>query len=231
MKKLLLWSLLLLFFIQTKSIAQDCGGLVLKQGSGFEMMNYDGKGKETGKIIYKILDVSTEGAFTVFNIEMEAMNPKGKSELKNVYKMKCDGNVISMDAKSLISQEQLKSFQNMEMKFTYENIEYPTKYNVGDKLKDASVKGNGQSGPMAVNFDMMIKNRSVTGQEKLTLPAGTFDAYKIKSDLSFEMRMGFPVKMEMESISYRAPGVAWDLKTETYRKGKLIGRSELTKIY
>ena len=231
MKKTLLWSILMLFFIHTESFAQACGGLTIKQGSGFEMTNFDAKGKETGKIIYKIANVSQEGSATVFSVDMEALNAKGNSELKNTYQMKCDGNVTTVDAKSLISQEQLKTFKDMEMKFTYENIEYPTKYVVGDKLKDASVKGTGQSGPMGVAFDMLIKNRSVIGQEKITVPSGTFDAYKIQSDMAFQMKMGFPVKMEMESISYRAPGVLWDIKTETYRKGKLIGHSELTKIY
>ncbi|MCE7063732.1 hypothetical protein [Dyadobacter sp. CY326] len=231
MKKFLLWSLCMLLLVQTVAFAQECGGVALKEGSGFEMANFDAKGKENGKIIYKIIKVDKEGPFTVFNIEMESFSGKGKSDFKNVYQMKCDGNVVSMDAKSMINQEQLKSFQNMEMKFTYDNIEYPTKYAVGDKLKDASVKGTGQSGPMGVSFDMNIKNRNVTGQENITTPAGTFDAYKIKSDLGFEMKMGFPVRMEMETISYRAPGVIWDIKTETYRKGKLMGHTELTKIY
>jgi hypothetical protein len=125
----------------------------------------------------------------------------------------------------------MKSFENMEMKFTYDNIEYPTKYSVGDKLKEASVKGTGKSGPMAISFNMLIKNRTVAGQEKLTIPAGTYDAFKINSDMHMEMVMGFPVKMEMQSVSYRAPGLIWDLKTETYRKGKLMGYSELSKIY
>jgi hypothetical protein len=49
--------------------------------------------------------------------------------------------------------------------------------------------------------------------------------------MNMEMVMGFPVKMEMQSVSYRAPGIVWDLKTETYRKGKLMGYSELAKIY
>ena len=221
----------MLLLVQAKSFAQECGGVTMKEGSGFEMANYDAKGKESGKIVYKINKVSTEGAFTVFDIEMEAFSTKGKSELKNTYQMKCNGDIVSVDAKSMINQEQLKSFQNLEMKFTYENIEFPTKFTVGDKLRDASLKGNGQSGPMAVTFNMQIKNRNVIGQEKLTTPAGSFDAYKVKSDLAFELKMGFPVKMEMESISYRAPGVLWDVKNETYRKGKLMGYSELTKIY
>ena len=84
---------------------------------------------------------------------------------------------------------------------------------------------------MPVVFNLFIKNRTVAGQEKLTIPAGSYDVYKINSDMNMEMVMGFPVKMEMQTVSYRAPGVVWDLKTETYRKGKLMGYSELSKIY
>ena len=213
------------------SYAQDCIGINVKAGSGFEMNNYDGKGKATGKLVYKIADVSSEAGKTVFTIDLETFNTKGKSEMKNNYQMKCDGNTMFLDASSLVSAEQMKSFENMEMKFTYDNIEYPAKLSVGQKLKDASVKGEGKSGPMAITFKMLIHNRIVAGQEKLTTPAGTFDAYKITSDMTMETLMGMNMKFEMNSISYRAPGVIWDVKTETYRKGKLMGYSELVKIY
>lgn len=231
MKKLIAWSLVCIIASVSQVRAQECAGFIFKEGAGFEMNNYDGKGKDVGKIIYKIVKVSTEGSATLVSIEMESLNSKGKSELKNTYQMKCDGSMLVLDAASLINQEQMKSFQNMEMKFNYENIEIPSKLNVGDKLKDASVRGEGKSGPMSVNFNMSIRNRTVAGQEKLTIPAGSFDAYKITSDLNMEMVMGFPVKMDMQSVFYRAPGVVWDLKTETYRKGKLMGYSELAKIY
>ncbi|WP_439585268.1 TapB family protein [Dyadobacter bucti] len=231
MKKHTLLSFFLLIITSMQVAAQECAGIKMKQGGGFEMNNYDAKGKSIGKLDYKITKVETQGSNTVITIDMESFNNKGKSEIKNTYKMICDGKTLILDANSLISQEQLKSFQNMEMKFTYDNIEFPAQYTVGEKLKDASVKGTGTSGPMAVNFNMYIKNRNVASQEKLTIPAGTFDAYKINSDLNMEMVMGFPVKMEMSSVSYRAPGVIWDLKTETYRKGKLMGYSDLTKIY
>ncbi|KAA0991845.1 TapB family protein [Dyadobacter aurulentus] len=231
MKKLLLWTIICLVSTSLHTYAQDCAGLTLKEGSGFEMDNFDAKGRPAGKMIYKIAKVTKDGAFTIFKIDMESFSNKGKSELKNTYEMKCDGNVMVLDASSLVNQEQMKSFQGMEMKFTYDNIEYPAKYQVGDKLKDASVKGEAKSGAAPVSFNMLIKNRNVTSQEKLTIPAGTFDAYKLSADMNMEMVMGFPIKMDMQTISYRTPGVIWDLKTETYRKGKLMGYSELTKIY
>lgn len=231
MKKLILWSIACVMMLSLRAFAQQCAGYDFNEGSGFEMNNFDGKGKAIGKLIYKITKVAAEGSNTVVTIDMESFNSKGKSEFKNTYQMKCDGNVLILDAASMISQEQLKSFQNMEMKFTYDNIEIPAKLSAGDKLKDASVKGEGKSGPMPVTFNMVIKNRTVAGQEKLTIPAGSYDVYKINSDMDMAMVMGFPVKMEMQTVSYRAPGVVWDLKTETYRKGKLMGYSELAKIY
>ncbi|WP_149242813.1 hypothetical protein [Dyadobacter sp. 32] len=217
--------------ISIASYAQDCVGVGVKAGSGFEMNNYDGKGKSTGKLVYKIVNVSAQDGKTAVTIEFESFSAKGKSEMKNTYKMICDGNSILLDASSLVSTEQMKSFENMDMKFTYDNIEYPAKLSVGQKLKDASVKGEGKSGPLAITFKMLIHNRNVAAQEKITTPAGTFDASKITSDMTMETLMGMNMKFEMNTVSYRAPGVLWDVKSESYRKGKLMGYSELTKIY
>ena len=213
------------------SYAQECMGYTFKAGNGFEMNSLDGKGKLIGKMTYKIVSVAKEGATTLITIEFESTNTKGKSELKNTYKMRCDGNALTLDASSLINPEQLKSFENFQMKFTSTDIVYPAKLSVGDKLKDASLKGEGMSGPMAVVFNMLILNRKVESQEKVTTPAGTYDAYKITSDMNMETKMGFGIKMEFQTISYRTPGVIWDIKSETYRKGKLMGTMELTRIY
>ena len=229
-KKLLL-SFLCVVLCIVKTQAQECMGVTLKAGSGFDMDSFDGKGKPAGKMTYKIASVTNEGGTSVITIDFESFSNKGKSELKNKYKMRCNGNSITLDASSLISQEQLKSFENFNMKFTSEDIEYPTKLSVGQTLKNASLKGEGASGPLAIVINMLISNRKVESQEKLTIPAGTFDAYKISSDMNMETKMGLGVKMDFHTISYRAPGVLWDLKSETYRKGKLMATTELTKIY
>lgn len=211
--------------------AQDCMGFKLKPGNGFEMDSFDGKGKLTGKMTYKISDVSNEGGYVVYTIDFESFSSKGKSELKNTYKMRCKGNVLTLDTKSLVSQEQMKSLESFQMKFTSDDIEYPTKLTAGDKLKDASLKGEGSSGPLAMTMNMLIFNRKVESQDKLTIPAGTFDAYKVTSEMTMETQMGMKIKFDMQAVSYRADGVLWDLKTESYRKGKLMGTTVLTKIY
>ena len=212
------------------TFAQDCLA-DLKTGGGFEMVNFDGKGKSSGRIVYKIQDVKREGGLTIFTIEFESFNNKDKSEMKNTYKMRCDGNVIMMDASSLINEQQMKSLDGFNMKFTSNDIQFPSNLSVGQKLPDASMKGEGASGPLNVTFNMLIENRQVVSQEKVTVPAGTFDSYKVTSDMVMETKMGMGIKIEMESISYRAPNMLWDIKSESYRKGKLIGRSELSKVF
>lgn len=213
------------------SFAQDCLGINLKAGSGFEMVSFDGKGKSSGRAIYKIMDVKKEGGLTVFTVEFESFSNKDKSDLKSTYQMRCDGNSIMVDASSLINEAQMKSLENFDMKFTSTDILFPNSLSVGQKLQDASMKGEGSSGPINVSFNMFIKNRQVASKEKITVPAGTFDTFKVTSDMLMETKMGMSIKVDMESISYRSPGVLWDIKSETYRKGKLIGRSELSKIF
>ena len=229
--KRLLFVLMLMTVCAVSSYAQECMGFNFKAGSGFEMNSMDGKGKSIGKIIYKIASVTKEGATTVITVDFESINTKGKSDFKNTYKMRCDGNALTMDAGALINPEQMKSFESFQMKFTSTDLVYPVKLSVGDKLKDASLKGEGMSGPMAVVFNMLIINRKVEGQEKITTPAGTYDTFKITSDMNMETKMGFGIKMEFQTVSYRAPGIIWDIKSETYRKGKLVGTTELVKIY
>jgi hypothetical protein len=224
--------LLMFFFISLMpASAQECLGTTMKAGSGFDMNTFDGKGKPTGTIQYKITKVVPEGGLSLITMEMEVFNPKGKSELKNSYQIRCNGTTMMVDASTLINQEQMKSFENFQMKFTSTDIEYPVRMTVGEKLKDASLKGTGSSGPLAITINMLISNRNVESQEKITIPAGTFDAFKITSDMKMETKMGLGMTIDMNTISWRAPGVLWDLKSESYRKGKLVGRTELARIY
>ena len=226
-----LFSCILLILCAANSYAQECLGFTLKSGSGFDMDSFDGKGKLIGKMTYKIVSVTNENGKLLITVDFESFNNKGKSEIKNTYKMHCDGTAITLDASSLINPEQMKSFGEMQMKFSSEDIVYPAKLSAGETLKDASLKGEGVSGPLPIIFSMLITNRKVESQEKVTTPAGTYDAYKITSDMKMETKMGFPIKMELNTISYRTPGVIWDIKSETYRKGKLMGSTVLTKLY
>lgn len=83
-----------------------------------------------------------------------------------------------------------------------------------------------------MTMSMAMTNRKVDGQESITTPAGTFNAYKITSDVAFDNRaMGIPIRSTMKTVSYRTNDLLFDVKSETYNKnGKLMGYTLLSKI-
>jgi hypothetical protein len=231
MKKSIILLLWIALFGPFTLRAQECMGIVLKEGSGFEMVTSNEKGKQTGRILYKIKKVSKEGADAVIDIDVESFDAKGKSQMANSMQMRCNGNELRVDASTMMLQDQNKQFEAFEMKFTSKDIIFPAKLSVGQNLPDASLHGEGSSGPMVMNTDMTISNRKVEGQEKITVPAGTFDTYKVTSDMNILTKAIVKINLDFKTVSYRSDKVLWDVKTETYRKGKLIGVTELSKIF
>ncbi len=84
---------------------------------------------------------------------------------------------------------------------------------------------------MNLSYSMTMKNRKVVAQENLTVPAGTFNAYKVTSDMTINNKTIVNLSIDFQTVSYRSPSVLWDIKTETYRKDKLMGYSVLSKIF
>lgn len=219
-------------FLSLPSISgQTCFGVEIKKGGGVEMDSYNARGKKEGTIKYHFADVRSEDGMTVIDIELESLSSKGKTEYTNKYSIKCSGDELIIDTESLINEEQSKAMEAYEMTFTGTGIQMPGKLSVGQKLKDASLKGRGNVSTVPVTTDITMANRQVTSKETITVPYGQFDAYKITSDFRMKTVSVIPITMEYQSVSYRVPGVMWDLKSETYRKGKLMSYTELVKVF
>lgn len=206
-------------------------GVTLKEGSGYEMLSYDAKGKENGRLVYKIKKVSKEGADTVIEMDFESFDKKEKSQMTNTFTMRCNGNEMRVDASSLMPQGQGSQFESLDMTFTSKDIIYPASLSVGQKLPDGSFHGEGATGPMSVTMDAEFTNRKVEGKEQITVPAGSFDTFKISSDMNISMKTVMKMNFDFSSVSYRSPKILWDVKTETYRKGKLAGTTVLSKLF
>lgn len=222
-------------FLTTLSISsvqgQNCLGVTLKKGGGVEMDSYNAKGKKQGTIKYVYTDVRNENGMTVIDVEYENISAKGKTEFTNKYSIKCTGDEIIIDSESMISEEQYKSMESYEMKFSGNGIQIPNHLSVGQKLQDASLNGRGNISTVPVTTDITISNRHVEAKESVTVPYGKFDAFKIKSDFRMKTVSVIPITIEYQTVSYRIPGELWDLKSETFRKGKLVSYTELVKVY
>lgn len=230
MKKYLTLLVTIMLLFPASLWAQSCLGINLKVGSGYEMISYDGKGKETGRLVYTVLKVSEKAGTTVVDVQVRTFDKKEKETMASTYQLNCTGDELRVDAASFMAEDQRKSLESFEMTFTSNDVIYPGKLSVGQQLKDGSLHGEGSAGPLNITTDMTIANRRVIGNETLTVPAGTFQVFKITSDMNVSTKTVMKVGFDFQSVSYRTNDILWDIKTETYRKGKLLSTSVLSKL-
>ena len=109
----------------------------------------------------------------------------------------CTGNELVADMSGMLQGMQNGGMKDMEMKLKTNKLVYPDKLSAGQKLSDGQMEAEMSSnGNTMMNMNMTMANRQVEGKETITTPAGTFDAYKISSDVNFENRvMGIPIAM------------------------------------
>jgi hypothetical protein len=67
----------------------------------------------------------------------------------------------------------------------------------------------------------------VAGKETITTPSGTYECYKITSNMAMQTQMGIKMNVNMSSIEWIALKVG-TVKSESYNKsGKLMGTTLL----
>jgi hypothetical protein len=225
----------LFFILFTGAVfAQDCDSFFpMKEGNVMEMYNYDGKNKLTSINTMKIKSRTESNGTVEAKIDLETKDAK-TSKLNNAETTaKCDGNVLYMDFKEMFASSSVEKQKGTELKMEGDYIEIPRSIKVGDALKDYFVKMRMmQDGAESGVFNIYRLNRKVDAFEKVTVPAGTFDCYKISSTGKTEMEV-FGKKINMpagKSAEWYAIGVGL-VKSEIYDKsGKLTYYSVLNSL-
>lgn len=230
--KRLAFIFLLVTIVRANSWSQDCLGMSFKSGMNFELTMYNPNDKPIGKIDYQIKEVHKEGSATVIDLIATFTDGDGKKREPSSIRYTCTGDELVAGMSGLGPAFQGPDVKQ-ELKMKTNKLVYPAKLSVGQKLADglmeAEMYTNGA--PMA-QMNITVQNRQVEGQQALTTPAGSFDTYKITSDMNFETRvMGIPVRNKMRTISYRANNALFDIRSENYdKKGKLTGYMVLSKL-
>ncbi len=205
--------------------------MTFKTGMQFEMSTFDAKNKPTGKISYSVKDVRKEGSSTVMDMTAQFEEEKGKQRPPYSVRYTCTGDELVADLSGMMQSMQ-SNMKDMELKMKMNKLVYPSKLSAGQKLSDGQLEAELiTNGTTMSTMAMTIANRQVDGQQSITTPAGTFDTYKITSDMNMENRVfGMPIRSSMRVVSYRALNQILDVKSETYNKnGKLMGYTLLTK--
>ena len=214
-----------LFFLVVYSIVlvisafaqSDCNPyILLSEGSKWEVETYNSKDKYEGKQAYEVVSVEGTEDGLLATINFVTYNKKGKEEFRDEVTFECKDGVVSMDMSKYIPSEMIESFENMKFEMEADRMSIPKELSVGQQLDDGSLTMT-ISGPVSMTFKTEVVDRKVESKEKVKVPAGEFEAYKLTSTLKFSGM----IKMERKSVEYISEGVGV-VRTESYDKsGKL----------
>ena len=220
--------LIFLFLFASISMkAQPCEGFFpMNKGSIMETTTFNEKGKSQTVSTITIQDIVSTGNGVKLSIHADIVDEKGKSVSSADYDAKCSNGSFSIDMKSMLSPEQLKSSKDMTVTIEADDIVYPLDFTVGEMLKDAHLKMNVSMNNMNMpGTTIDITNRKIEGKETITTPAGSFECLKISSNIKIKNIIGY----EMKSIEWISKGNGV-IRTESYRGDKMKGYSLLTKL-
>ncbi len=227
--KLIITVFACIFLSAGMAFAQDCSTYyIMQEGVKFQYTNYDKKDKPDGIIDYTITDVTNNGSGTTATMNIVFTDEKGEQFMTNDYNFTCEGDVVTIDFESLIPDQLMEQYKDMEMTIDGTDIEVPNNLSVGQTLPDANVTLKiSVAGAMNMNINVDTINRKVEKKESVTTPAGTFDCFVIYSETKTKMMISnqtFPSRL------WLAEGVGM-VKTENYnKKGDKTGSMVLTKL-
>ena len=193
-----------------------------EEDTKFQLTSFDNKDKTTGVMDYLVKESSGNKATLAF----EMHDDKGKLITASEYYMTCENDGISIDFKSLLAPGILEQYEDMEVDISGTNLILPNSLSSGQTLPDSNMLMNVKMTPINMKMTVNITNRKVEGMEEITTPAGTFECYVLSYDQ--ESKMGIKVRGSAKQWLAKDVGM---VKQETYnKKGKIIGKSLLTKF-
>ena len=210
--------------------AQDCGQsfYAMKEKTKITTANFDGKGKLTGTSEATVKSVKSAANGFVATMEVNAKNEKGKPtlEAKN-FDVRCENGAIKLDIGSMYLNDMSAQMKGMELTISGTGIDIPATLSEGQTLSDGDSEIKmGSNGMTFMTMKFAIKNRKVEKKEKITVAAGTYDAYKI----TYDMDMKVMFKRSIKAVQWLVPSIGM-IKSETYNaKGELEGTTEMTKF-
>ena len=208
--------------------AQECTVyLPENEGTVLEFYNYDKKDKLTGITKTKITSVETNGDTTYYKVHQELLDENKELIHQTNLQFKCSGGKFYIDMNSLLGNQQMEAYQDMEMDIDVEEMWIPGNLESGQTLKDGSITINIKAGPAVISNKTKFTSRNVMAIEDITTPAGTFNAAKISTFM--ETKTGF-VTIKSKSIDWYVEGIGV-VRTETYdKKDNLTGYTVLNSI-
>lgn len=192
--------LLLVFCVIGYCCFAQCNYYYLQNNKTVTIGMFDRKGNADGKYVYNVSGVSKNGGVTSATIQSEVFDKKGKLTGGGKGTMQCKSGILMIDMKMMLNPQQMEQFKNAKVEGQASYMEYPASLSVGQALQDGSFNMDMKmENGMTANVAIDVTNRKVEAKEKVTTPAGTWDAYKITYDAKtvITIGVGIPIKMQL----------------------------------
>jgi hypothetical protein len=214
--------------------AQSCeeSFYTFKSGAYWEMANFNEKGKPTGHSSYEVKSISNTGTQYKASVTSKAFDEKDKELMSSDFEVACSNGNLTIDMKSLFSAQQQQQFKDMTMKMSGTDLSIPNALTVGQVLPDGIMNAEIYSGTTLFSkLTFVSTERKVLAKESITVPAGTYECYKITSKFKMtNVVAGIPIKYEFSVVEWYAFGVGM-VRSETYNKSeKMMGYTVLSKL-
>lgn len=226
MKKLLLISALLLVGWVLK--AQDTF-FPTKEGTVLVYKMFDKKDKLTNTLRYTIREVKMNGSDMDITYLCESIDPKDQPVFSEEITIHQKEDMIYFDMSNFVSKAAFAQQGQVspEVEIKGNEMQIPLNPSPGDALPDANVEMSLKMGFINMKSMAELTNRKVEAVEDVTVKAGTFNAYRLSSDVNASA-MG--IKTKSKNVDWYAKGIG-TIKTESFDKnGKRQSYMELIEV-
>ncbi|WP_107039336.1 TapB family protein [Brumimicrobium mesophilum] len=226
----LLGSIIVTIFFFMNVSAQDCeNSKLLKEGTKWEISNFDKKERLTGINKYESISEETTANGMIWVMKTTGVDADGEEFIpESMVTIVCENGTYQMDFTEFLPTEILANLQNMEVEMENTNINFPSILDVNAKLEDATATITAStSGVSVMNLKLNITDRKIEGIETIETEAGSMKCLKITQNTI--VTSGF-INRSLKSTTWFLPTFG-AVRTESFnQKGKLIGVSELTSL-
>ncbi|MFT3700959.1 MAG: hypothetical protein QM802_01205 [Agriterribacter sp.] len=206
MKKLLL--ICLTIALHAYVHAQHCTSYFFDNKKIIQLDNYNKRGDKDGYLIYKITGITTKGSTTTAQVNTQLFDKNKKLLNTGNHIVKCFGDMVLMDMKLFIPQQQTEQYGSPETILKNSFLEFPADMKEGDHLKDGHFEMEVDKNGLKQILQMDITDRVITGKETITTTAGRWECFIIKQSIKLNLQTGpIAIPLTIETTEWYAPSL------------------------
>lgn len=196
------------FILCQNAVSQSCASFYLLQhNKTAKLVIYNSKGNENGTILIRSSAQPAKGSSASATLQTTLLDKEGKPVTKGASSVNCNNGTLLMDMSLFLPQQQTEQFNKAHAKVKNVFLEYPAEMKPGDKLKDGLYNIEIDNNGLKQILKMQILNRQVTGTERISTKAGTWDCITITYQVKLNIQTGpINIPLNYEATEWFAPG-------------------------